>query len=1299
MRGEHSPILFRLYFAHLTTIGQLIRIAALLLTLLSVGITPIHAEEIRTRLRVVWTSASSRPFHGSLSINEGSLKIVQPLAMRDDSPGDVSVATPQKIDIHTAATKYGGVDIEVYGPSRALITFDLDAPDPSQNHVLETWQLSDLMSQSVTHGLDSKETQRIIVARAPGDSLPIRANKDSMVYSPKESLGIFVSGNHTGLHAGSGKLHVSMIDESDGRVLHEEATPWVIDSEGNAPEIDLGSISAPATEGVYRIQLRVEPKRRVGGVLSKEKVERALQFVVVGESSMIRGSDRPWKQLYEVEFEQSSRWKSVPVLRRLAEARKGDEPLSKPVMADGRKVYGLEPQQWRLFDLEKLNPGLPHLVVITAPANAPLEACFSLLDADASGQIESMSVDSGWIHVANKEAELVQHRIVFWPKGASLKLLVQNPSQLNTTWLHRIEVYSNEGLPISKETIAVQKANRSITDWESRGRLIALQLNKPLLPESFNATGDRDPQLPHCYDDWNAFYRSACRLAEYCHWAGYNGAIINVFGEGGSLYPSRRLATTPRFDTGTFFTDGRDPVRKDVVELLMRIFDREGLQLVLSMDVSGPMPTWNIQGNGTDPLAAIQRTIGGEAWPGIEPSLSNRSERYNPLHQTVQLKVEELVEELRERYGDHECWSGVAFHLNGNSHLCFAGDRWGYDRDLLQQFARELGVRLPEDPKQLETLLLGPSKQAWLAWRSQRLAAYYDRVGQRLNKDHRRLYLLTAPLFTETPSSNLFDTPQNIESNPVGALLAHGIDLANWNKESKVELLRGDNLQPLESLTNRRWGELAMSDRNLDSAVQTLPVSGAQFVYHPKPIHLDDLPVKDIYGANVRQAWIFPQMSQSQGYARRAIARRMVSDDCVTFAHGGWIPPFGQEDELRDTLLGIGQLPNRSMETISMDSDSDQGMNVVVRSVVDNGSTFVMLANDAPWMETVTLRWKSRIAQNIRWLSQEPTRTTLDREGGSLPQEIELRPFEVICFEVEDDRAFLNGWTHRADTNVKSSLSKSLAQLGELLNRSVSREGTLLVDPGTFETDPETDGLANWLRSNSPSTKIEIDCTSPMVGEGSLRINNRSEQSSAWIQSKPFPNPATGRLGIEFQLRTDPRDIPSRVSVSVIGRRDNGTKYVYEEVLNLNSASEVPKEQAKLVSSQRLSGKSYFVPMHIDASPESLATLQLAIDVAGPGTVWIDDIRVVDQYLTDEERRAIRSDLFYANRELDRKNFSAAQWLLDSYWSEYLQRFLMSPEEASRHSAAAEDTESSVKKTAERGLLQRMREGIRRSRR
>ena len=66
--------------------------------------------------------------------------------------------------------------------------------------------------------------------------------------------------------------------------------------------------------------------------------------------------------------------------------------------------------------------------------------------------------------------------------------------------------------------------------------------------------------------------------------------FVTVACDGSAIYPSRILGASPKHDSGTFFSNGQDPIRKDVLEMLFRMFEREGLVLVPTLAMSGPLP-------------------------------------------------------------------------------------------------------------------------------------------------------------------------------------------------------------------------------------------------------------------------------------------------------------------------------------------------------------------------------------------------------------------------------------------------------------------------------------------------------------------------------------------------------------------------------------------------------------------------------------------------------------------------------------------------------------------------------------
>ena len=73
--------------------------------------------------------------------------------------------------------------------------------------------------------------------------------------------------------------------------------------------------------------------------------------------------------------------------------------------------------------------------------------------------------------------------------------------------------------------------------------------------------------------------------------------------DGSTIYPSATLEPTPRYDDGTLFANGQDPIRKDVLEMMFRLCDRQAAQLIPAMHFATPLPE----------LEQLKRRGGGEA--------------------------------------------------------------------------------------------------------------------------------------------------------------------------------------------------------------------------------------------------------------------------------------------------------------------------------------------------------------------------------------------------------------------------------------------------------------------------------------------------------------------------------------------------------------------------------------------------------------------------------------------------------------------------------------------------------------
>ena len=157
-------------------------------------------------------------------------------------------------------------------------------------------------------------------------------------------------------------------------------------------------------------------------------------------------------------------------------------------------------------------------------------------------------------------------------------------------------------------------------------------------------------------DDWWTFYEGGTRLVEYLNHAGYNGLMLAVLADGSTIYPSKLLEPTPRYDTGVFFSTAQDPVRKDVLEMLLRLFDREELQLIPAVEFAAPLPELEAIRRGGGPERRGHR-MDRRRRGGLVRLVAARNADWRRTttcsHPRVQEAMLGVLRELAERYARH----------------------------------------------------------------------------------------------------------------------------------------------------------------------------------------------------------------------------------------------------------------------------------------------------------------------------------------------------------------------------------------------------------------------------------------------------------------------------------------------------------------------------------------------------------------------------------------------------------------------------------------------------------------------
>ena len=89
------------------------------------------------------------------------------------------------------------------------------------------------------------------------------------------------------------------------------------------------------------------------------------------------------------------------------------------------------------------------------------------------------------------------------------------------------------------------------------------------------------------------------------------------------------------------------------------------------------------------------------------------------------------------------------------------------------------------------------------------------------------------------------------------------------------------------------------------------------------------------------------------------------------------------------------------------------------------------------------------------------------------------------------------------------------------------------------------------------------------------------------------------------------------------------------------------------------------LPLLDETSSHDMESLQISFDLEGIGVIWLDEVSVLDLYLTDDERKSLRADVLAAKRALETGEAILPRRVLQSYLARYLQTYAGPREEPS----------------------------------
>ena len=684
-------------------------------------------------IRIVWGHDMPRNYVGEIEAVQSSIKSAIQIGIDPHDSGLLPKDSKGKYLIHDNETRFGGCDLVVRGAlsGQFIIRLRSESADRAVNDS-DVWQSHEEVRVTLADCIDgAKELSlaspaRVVVDRIPGDRLRVVAEQDDWIYASNEPLAFQVIPSATAWKNQAANLAWSMIRKSDNATILEQSTVVTLDSVGNAPPVSFHSMAAPMSQGVYELQLSLEPKRFLPSFgAPRSAVRRNIQFVVCPASdSSNTGADTEavaaeiyWNQRsylkkgQQGESAQNSR-RSNPVWERFAStiplwkgsSRNQEEPIFEiepggsvrvPVELARDKLsvlLGLDfPMLWDDCEIRILQPSrkkpsvAPIMTARLSPSNRELLGPFY-----------------------QKTRTRYRRELQFTSPIKSVILEVTNRSK--TT-------------PLRLENLQFRQANtpqRMQTDQTAASAWMTSVLSTDQL-RGMLAHGRKVAGTP--YDTWESVELAFTPWLESCQREGYSCVSVPVLSQESTIYPSNQFVSVPWLDTGRFDQFARDPNPKDIVRWLYHQSHALGLTFLPVFEWNGSLSSFASNPEATEEI--LQSS-----------DLSSSSPRWNPLHPKIQKEIQSVLIEFEQRYRNAPGYTGYALHIQPDSHLNISVSLSSLPDMILDRFATKLKGNLPSDPVLRREAILGVGANAFDLWQRQQV---YDSIVA-WKRDIRRVY-------------------------------------------------------------------------------------------------------------------------------------------------------------------------------------------------------------------------------------------------------------------------------------------------------------------------------------------------------------------------------------------------------------------------------------------------------------------------------------------------------------------------------------------------------------------------------
>lgn len=1248
MFGQGRPIVWKLYTGAKLGARRWVGVSLGLLAFCWLS-SLCTAEELDVRLRLAWGSGDSAKHRwtGKISCLGSELSNLQPLGIESDAAVAIRLSDNELIVNPWEKRGFDGCDVSIKGDSESVVRFELQSEQSSAPTQLEV-PLGKLATEQFREPLDSLGSF-LLAYRSPGDRFRVEPTRKNLIFKPAEIWSLKLKTDFAAeLAQGPVVVEVALRAIGSDEILWQSTQ--VISAESPSPDRLSLDVTCPNAEGAYRLSLSARGEqgfatRFVPGQGVKPFATREIDLVVIDPQAKLPQLVDKWVPVLSIEPANPSWWQRLPTWAQVSRLTGKPPGALGNVRLLSRETAGVglvelppssnkQDPSWQSFTLPVQEVGVPHLVEIAFPVTEKQHLSLSIVEPDAAGRVMSTVLDSGFYveeAIGRDPQETAVHRILFWPKTASPQLLVVNRDANRPGVFGRISLLRHDDVG---GLAAIDSRN------DSSKRLVAGYIAKPHFAKNLGAAEVLDPASGMSVESWSTFLTGAQRLTQQLKLCGYNSVLLSVSADGSSLYPSQKMLPSPRYDTGMLAASGQDPVRKDVLEMLLQICDREQVPVIPTVQLAVPLPELEAQ-------RASVAWIGTKGTQLIESrrSIKNISANYNLLDSRVQDAAGAMVLEVASSYAGHPAFAGLAIQLESSGLGVLPGLEWGFDEQTVAAFTADTGIEVGgQGERRIQLIaaqLLKDHRAEWQAWRIEKTTAFYTKLSEALQqlKPGAKLILTTENLFEE-PSLKQAIRGNATNANRIEQLLAErGIDLKRLAAIPHLEITsvhRIHSRQRLQqSLTDVVLNEITARRELLPSEI-----AATSLVFrNTETTRLASFNLQSPYGADRTHVLLTHQSVPTSQTRQQGFLTCITGGKPATVIEGGEFLSMTLDQGHREFLQTLAKMPAKSDEMRSIRSQP-----LVLNTTRSGEDTYLTCVNESPW--TVDARLELDSAVIAKWDRLGANLTMEGNSGelksGTTPWTITMPPYGTLAWRIETAQLKVRQLHVIPDLMARNYLLDRIEDIESRTgNLDIVRDYPQLQNPG-FELQEGTARIFGWQAMKAAQGAIEINTTDARSGERSLLLQSADKVGVA-VQSHLFPIPETGMLVVTAKVRTTGSVDKARITLA-IETDQSGQSYRRTRVFA------APAEFTEQWTTLELAVS--------DLPVGNAEQVRVQFHVTGEADVLVDDVALCDLRFDDLRRTELVKRLHAAKTALQEDQMVDCLRLIDQYWPRYLVEYV-----------------------------------------